>query len=725
MTIFATGPETSGQGTVTNIKFYSHSLEMERNIQVYLPEGYNEQDAVTYPVVYFLHGADQNSASNPVLFTIFNNLIKNQMIMPCIIVKPDGNCPPWGRSYYSNSELYGNFEDYIVYDLTAYIDSAYNTISSREKRAIMGYSMGGYGAMKLALKHPDIFCGVAAHSGPLNMRMCSQYIPSVLSENGGAPVSGYKPDAGPWTYGAFAIAGALSPNLNHPPYYVDFPLDSMGNWIDSVWNRWSAENCPFLAAELTEADDLAIYFDCGEQDEVLSYAFNTSFADSLDQLGIPYEFQSFTGGHYNQLSTRFPIALQFLDSVMNPDEIEADTCVWTFKTAMPTGRGFTSGAVVDGKIYMIGGFPTHNSVTQANEMYNPATDTWVPMAGMPEGRCAHKTCAYGGKIYVFGGVSPDPYATAKDNVYVYDPLTDAWTQKADMPYENSGCGVAVVRDTIYLIGGMHSFNSPPISTVMAYHPLTDTWEEKAPMPTARGMLSACAVDGKIYAIGGTEAFLTSSYNLVEEYDPSTNTWAERTSMPTARVSVATCIMEGKIYAIGGFAYPNVFNISEMYDPVTDTWITKTPMQETRQAFFLGSVNDRIYAIGGSYPNPSNPAEPVILSSVEVYPESSEITGMNERRQNITMPGDISLSQNYPNPFYSNTTLTFSLQSHQKVNLRLYNLQGQQVAELLNEVKQPGDYTISFDSGDLAEGIYLMRLTAGESIQTIKCALLRQ
>ncbi|MBN1132146.1 MAG: prolyl oligopeptidase family serine peptidase, partial [Bacteroidales bacterium] len=267
--IFITALEASAQGTVTNIQFYSPSLEMERNVQIYLPEGYNEQDAVRYPVVYFLHGGDQNSHSNAVLFSIYNNLIEEKEILPCIIVKPDGSCPPWGRSYFTNSELYGNFEDYIVYDLVAYIDSAYNTVSAKDKRAIMGYSMGAYGAMKLALKHPDLFCGVVAHSGFLNMRLCSQFVPTVLTENGGAPVSGYKPDSGPWTYGAFAIAGALSPNLDNPPYHVDFPLDSMGNWIDSVWDHWSMENCPFLARNLSEEDDLAIYFDCGEQDEFL------------------------------------------------------------------------------------------------------------------------------------------------------------------------------------------------------------------------------------------------------------------------------------------------------------------------------------------------------------------------------------------------------------------------------------------------------------------------
>ena len=57
---------------------------------------------------------------------------------------------------------------------------------------------------------------------------------------------------------------------------------------------------------------------------------------------------------------------------------------WTFKNPMPTGRGFTSGAVVDEKIFIIGGFPNHNSLTAANEMYDPATNSWTVMSEMPE-----------------------------------------------------------------------------------------------------------------------------------------------------------------------------------------------------------------------------------------------------------------------------------------------------------------------------------------------------
>jgi S-formylglutathione hydrolase FrmB len=304
------------QGATSNVHFYSNALKMERNVQIYLPEGYNEQDSIRYPVITYLHGAGQNSTSESGLISILNDLIGSSAICPVIVVKPDGRGGPWDRSYFTNSELYGNFEDFIVYDLVEFIDSAFNTIASRDKRAIMGWSMGGYGAMKCALKHPDIYCGVVSQSGMLDMIMCSQYVPFILTENGGAPVSAYDPNAGPWSYGAFAVAGAFSPNLDNSPYFVDFPLDSMGNWIDSVWNRWSVQNCPSLVRSVSEEDDLAIYFDCGKQDETLAYAFNTSYADSLDKLGLTYEFQSYTGGHYDR-NTRYPIGLRFLNSAMN------------------------------------------------------------------------------------------------------------------------------------------------------------------------------------------------------------------------------------------------------------------------------------------------------------------------------------------------------------------------------------------------------------------------
>jgi len=304
------------EGSKINLTFYARSINMDRSVQIYLPEGYDQESTVRYPVIYFLHGTAQNSYSEDPLFSIFNNLISSKTISPVILVKPDGSCPPWEGSYFINSELYGNFEDYIVDDLIEFIDSAYKTVASRDMRAIMGYSAGGNCAMESALKHPDIYCAAVSHSGRLNMWTHSQYIPFILSENGGSPVSSFHPNAGPMSIGIFTMAGAFSPNLNNPPYFVDFPLDNKGNFIDSIWNRWLVHDCSALARKISKEDDLAIFFDCGTYDETLAYDFNTSFADSLDKLGLNYKFQPYAGGHYDRYN-RYPVGLAFLDSVMH------------------------------------------------------------------------------------------------------------------------------------------------------------------------------------------------------------------------------------------------------------------------------------------------------------------------------------------------------------------------------------------------------------------------
>jgi S-formylglutathione hydrolase FrmB len=307
--------EAFAQGTIVNTSFYSKSVQKNRGVQIYLPQGYNQLDStVRYPVIYFLHGATVNHTYYSELFGIYNNLIATHAISPLIVVKPDGSIGPYAGSYYTNSELYGNFEDYIVFDLVKFIDSAYNTVPSKGKRAIMGHSMGAFGAMKLAFKHPDIYSGVAAHSGPLDLKSFSNYIPAVLSENGGAPVHFYNPSAGITTLLFFSMAGAFSPNLTNSPYPVDFPLDSLGNWIDSVWNRWSLHNPALLARNITASSNLTIFFDCGIYDPL--YNFMNAFADSLDNLGLPYVYQTYNGDHTNQLVNRFPIAFKFLDSVM-------------------------------------------------------------------------------------------------------------------------------------------------------------------------------------------------------------------------------------------------------------------------------------------------------------------------------------------------------------------------------------------------------------------------
>jgi S-formylglutathione hydrolase FrmB len=309
--------ETYAGGTVQTVSFFSTSLHTNRWMQIYLPEGYNPGDTVRYPVIYFLHGAGHNDTDYTNLFPILDSLIANHSIKPVIVVKPDGSVGPWDGSFYTNSALYGLFEDYIVYDVVSYVDSSFKTLRSRDKRCIMGHSMGGYGSMKLALKHPSIFRGAAAHSGPIDLNVWRNMCPPVKSENGSIPPFVYNPNAGATTRYVFTCAGAFSPNVSKSPYPVDFPMDSLGRLIDSTFNKWLVHNPARLAVALPPGSNLALYFDCGTQDELGCYAFNTGFRDSLHLLGLAYTWLSFTGSHWDHLPTRLPISLCFLDSVMN------------------------------------------------------------------------------------------------------------------------------------------------------------------------------------------------------------------------------------------------------------------------------------------------------------------------------------------------------------------------------------------------------------------------
>jgi S-formylglutathione hydrolase FrmB len=307
-----------GQRTIRDTSFYSPSLDETRHLQVYLPDGYSSSSD-RYPVVYFLHGGFMSHTDYQSIYNSLDLLLQYGRVSPMIIVKPDGKAGPWELSWWASSELYGDMETYIVEDLVEFIDGAYRTQADPGKRAIMGHSMGGFGAMRLALLYPDKFRGVASLSGGLDLsRWPADWAPSILSENGGSPPYTYNPFAGSWTQAVgFAMAGAFSANLSNSPHQVNFPLDNQGNIVGPVFDMWMEQSPCRLAAQLPQSAELAIYFDCGDADPSGVYPWNMAFADSLDTLGIPHEFQSYSGGHMNQLDGRYNVSLDFLDAAMN------------------------------------------------------------------------------------------------------------------------------------------------------------------------------------------------------------------------------------------------------------------------------------------------------------------------------------------------------------------------------------------------------------------------
>ena len=151
--------------TVEHIKIHGKALEgnlegdaVDRDAVVILPPGYAADTARRYPVVYALHGysigAEQWTGEIRVPQTVEGAFAKGAKEM--IVVLPDAKTVHNG-SMYSNSVTTGNFEDYVARDVVAYMDAHYRTIPDRNSRGLVGHSMGGYGASRIGMKHPEVF----------------------------------------------------------------------------------------------------------------------------------------------------------------------------------------------------------------------------------------------------------------------------------------------------------------------------------------------------------------------------------------------------------------------------------------------------------------------------------------------------------------------------------------------------------------------------------------
>ena len=279
---------------------------------------------------------------------------------------------------------------------------------------------------------------------------------------------------------------------------------------------------------------------------------------------------------------------------------------WATKAPMAQARANLGIAVVNGKIYAIGGDtlsgpwvfsmgfagrPT-GGVVGTNEEYDPALDKWTSKAPMRTPRTGFAIAAYQNKIYCIGGATNrDIYSgpTLTDVNEVYNPATDNWETKSSMPKATWQVQANVVNGKIYVVDwdGKN----------YVYDTATDSWSTKAstPSPSAAGFYGVSAVvDGKIHIIGGPS-------NLHQIYDPETDTWSNSTPPPNSiggnpyyggvAAGATTAVMAPKrIYVFGGY--------TQVYDPATDNWAVGASMPSSRISMGVAVVNDTLYAIGG-------------------------------------------------------------------------------------------------------------------------------
>jgi len=299
--------------TVERIKIHGAALEgnlegnaVDRDVIVFLPPSYANDKTRRYPVIYALHGysigAEQWTGEIHVPQTIEGAIAQGAKDM--IVVVPDSKTVHNG-SMYSSSATTGDFERFIAHDVVSYMDAHYRTIANRTSRGLVGHSMGGYGASRIGMKHPDVFgslyimspcCLSARGAGPGNPAN-EKALEAVKTpaDSAGLPFG---------LRAQLASAAAWSPDPKNPPLYLDLPTKD-GVAQPDVIAKWAA-NAP-LAFVDQYVDNLRQYrgiaMDVGDEDNL---RIDTGkLHDVLDRYGIANTFEIYHGTHTSAVADRF------------------------------------------------------------------------------------------------------------------------------------------------------------------------------------------------------------------------------------------------------------------------------------------------------------------------------------------------------------------------------------------------------------------------------------
>ncbi|MBL9201011.1 MAG: SMP-30/gluconolactonase/LRE family protein [Opitutaceae bacterium] len=294
-------------------------------------------------------------------------------------------------------------------------------------------------------------------------------------------------------------------------------------------------------------------------------------------------------------------ALVELYAVPPPAAVLAEGA-WSVRADLIEPNSEMSVAELDGKIYVIGGYPSNRVSVRTVQVYDVATDTWRLTSPLPAALNHTVSAAVGGRLYVIGGqTSAGGTGPFVDTVYAYDPATAAWTTRAPMPTARGGGAGAVIGGRIYVAGG----RPPRGSDFAVYDPGLDSWRTLPDLPTQRNHVGAAAIDGKLYVVGGRleAGFQSEQTDRVEMFDPATNAWATRAPMPKPRGGVNAVAAHGYLHVFGGEGNPaapsGVYPDHDVYDPVANRWLRLGPMPVPVHGVTGASfVNGNIHLTGG-------------------------------------------------------------------------------------------------------------------------------
>jgi len=381
------------------------------------------------------------------------------------------------------------------------------------------------------------------------------------------------------------------------------------------------------------------------------------------------------------------------------ENAHSQSAFWTTGSTLGfTPRYALCSAVVNDKIYVIGGENSTGGFCNTLEVYDPTSDTWISpqTTGYFSPHFAATASVVDGKIYVFGGGAG--LLTFNDSVSVFDPSTNIWSTidpgEGQTFTERWGLTSAAIGSNIYVIGGAIGYAAPyEIANFMEiFDTKTNRWS--SPELTVDSLLPvwepvACVINDKIFVIGRQDD--TACHCEVQVYDPMQNKWSvPRTNgMKIKRGYFSANEINGKIYVVGGGNFnPGGGGLpvetTEVYDPSLRIWdtLSVTGTFTKRQYHTASAIDDKIYVLGGDNGSFLNTNEILHLSG-------SGVAHTQSQKENVYI---------YPNP--ASTTLNI-VSTDPSPSFKIIDILGRTVVS--GRTLDHG--TLTLDISSLPRGVY--------------------
>jgi N-acetylneuraminic acid mutarotase len=288
----------------------------------------------------------------------------------------------------------------------------------------------------------------------------------------------------------------------------------------------------------------------------------------------------------------------------------AEEFAWTLASPCPLARFEANTAVVDGELWVMGGFTSSDlEVTRRVDIYDPVADTWRLGPDLPGAETHLAVITSDGDIIVAGGLVGnfgESRAPPTEAVHRLNVATGEWTASTPLPTRGAAFAWALVGTELHVASGLAGDGSSDADIHHVWD-LTgpEAWTTAPNLPNARNHGGGAASGGSFYAIAGRHGWneRSGADAAVHAFDPAKGTWTERAAIPGARSEIGASTMtldDERILVVGG-SLPGIVPSEDVlvYDPTDDVWSSLPPLPEPRKGAVAGQIGRQIVVTTGS------------------------------------------------------------------------------------------------------------------------------